>query len=156
MSDYVLINGELYHHGVKGMKWGVRKKVRNAITKSRAEKVLKTHRHTYAIAENVHRNRSVAERRKSFQYKQKGLENKAKDYAKRSEASVKAAEDFMKRRFETNRYLSDIKTGVLEAGKDYSAKRVLSGWGTHKITIYDASNNEQYSAKYRKLSGWID
>ena len=26
MADYVIINGELYHHGVKGMKWGVRKK----------------------------------------------------------------------------------------------------------------------------------
>lgn len=24
--DYVIVNGELYHHGVKGMKWGVRKK----------------------------------------------------------------------------------------------------------------------------------
>lgn len=23
MSDYVIVNGELYHHGVKGMKWGV-------------------------------------------------------------------------------------------------------------------------------------
>lgn len=25
MADYMIINGELYHHGVKGMKWGVRK-----------------------------------------------------------------------------------------------------------------------------------
>lgn len=25
MSNYVLYNGELYHHGVKGMRWGIRK-----------------------------------------------------------------------------------------------------------------------------------
>lgn len=25
MSDYILINGELYHHGVKGMRWGIRR-----------------------------------------------------------------------------------------------------------------------------------
>lgn len=25
MSDYVLINGELYHYGIKGQKWGVRR-----------------------------------------------------------------------------------------------------------------------------------
>lgn len=25
MADYILINGELYHHGIKGMKWGVRR-----------------------------------------------------------------------------------------------------------------------------------
>lgn len=26
MANYIIIDGELYHHGVKGMKWGVRKK----------------------------------------------------------------------------------------------------------------------------------
>ena len=25
MADYVIITGELYHHGVKGMRWGVRR-----------------------------------------------------------------------------------------------------------------------------------
>lgn len=25
MPDYIIINGELYHHGVKGMRWGVRR-----------------------------------------------------------------------------------------------------------------------------------
>ena len=25
MADYIYCNGELYHYGVKGMKWGVRK-----------------------------------------------------------------------------------------------------------------------------------
>lgn len=25
MSDFIIVNGELYHHGIKGMKWGHRK-----------------------------------------------------------------------------------------------------------------------------------
>lgn len=25
MANYIIVNGELYHHGIKGMKWGVRR-----------------------------------------------------------------------------------------------------------------------------------
>ena len=35
MSDYILCNGELYHHGVKGMKWGVRKKTYDTAVEKR-------------------------------------------------------------------------------------------------------------------------
>lgn len=34
--EYIIVNGELYHHGVKGMKWGVRRKQK--ILKSAATK----------------------------------------------------------------------------------------------------------------------
>ena len=38
-NNYVIVNGELYHHGVKGMKWGVRKdKTSNGSTTKTAGK----------------------------------------------------------------------------------------------------------------------
>lgn len=36
--DYIMINGELYHHGVKGMKWGVRRAKKNSSKNRRSSK----------------------------------------------------------------------------------------------------------------------
>lgn len=37
MSNYIIVDGELYHHGVKGMKWGVRRDRRVAKYRSKAK-----------------------------------------------------------------------------------------------------------------------
>lgn len=48
MSEYVITeNGELYHHGVKGMKWGVRKKQENSVNKGYTAKQRKQDRAFY-------------------------------------------------------------------------------------------------------------
>lgn len=43
MSNYIYYNGELYHHGVKGMKWGVRRSPEVQAVNKRYKEELKPH-----------------------------------------------------------------------------------------------------------------
>lgn len=57
MSNYNYEN-ELYHHGVKGQKWGVRKKITslgNAINRTRSKLDAKSRRHHETLSSNYKR-----------------------------------------------------------------------------------------------------
>lgn len=46
MSEYVVVNGELYHYGVKGMKWGVHKSVYKSMNKQQRKETRQKYRQT--------------------------------------------------------------------------------------------------------------
>ena len=50
MSDYTIVNGELYHYGVPGMKWGVRKTRGLLRDLRKAEKIGDPAGHNYAVS----------------------------------------------------------------------------------------------------------
>lgn len=61
MSNYIIQNGELYHYGVPGMKWGVRKALRKEI-KSDAKVYDSLHRSALRAAKKSERSLSKKKR----------------------------------------------------------------------------------------------
>ena len=66
MSDFCIVNGELYHYGVKGMKWGVRLERKQNIEKSYRKKLSSIIKNKNADATDVkrfkYRNQSYGKR----------------------------------------------------------------------------------------------
>ena len=117
MSQYVIVNGELYHHGVKGMKWGVRRKLEQVGTavKNRASQKVED----YKTTRRLNRAQKEADRRKLKESKYRGtLDNadlKSKIQRLRDERDLRTltAEEVRPGRTAAKRIMGQIGTQVV-------------------------------------------
>ena len=123
MSEYVIINGELYHHGVKGMKWGVRKKK----YKSTSLKAARARR----------ANDKVDESFKNWDENVKKRDN-AISLGKKATAARMA--------YEGNKSDKDLKTAYKSANKEY--KKALKENTTYRKGVVRQEVGRDASRKY--------
>lgn len=117
MSQYVIVNGELYHHGVKGMKWGVRRKLDKvgSAVKSRVNQKVED----YKTTRRLNRAQKEADRRKLKESRYRGtLDNsdlKSKIQRLRDERDLRTltAEEVQPGRTAAKRIMGQIGTQVV-------------------------------------------
>lgn len=165
MSDYVIVNGELKHYGVPGMKWGVRKKPFNTYTKAIGKKDKLEFKYVNYLDKSE---RDFAKSGKMYLTEfgkarnAKALRNsarnmaKAKRYEKKAQKWIKAMSETFS---ETN--LSQISDELKKKGADYRVKAnnlVIKGDGTiiDKITEKRKTAYMNKSDKLRKQASEAD
>lgn len=133
MSDYVLINGELYHHGVKGMKWGKRKARYDSEAKANYKSAKKAYNKAYNDAYNFSARHPISQ--------WAGKKNKAESDRRWDDAFSKAG-DLDKAKAEYKQAKSERKQRIKDVTKEINKKTSLG----EKLIYNDAVRMK--AAKY--------
>lgn len=151
MKQYMLVGGDLYHYGVKGMKWGVRRYQNKdgSLTAAGRKRQERENKHSEYAAKRIlkeeirYRDFDIKRTDKKLSKMSKQLDtyeskqDKAHEkgnFSKRDRYLDKYFDTFDKMEEYTNKYdtlvaeskfykkkLSEINDGTLKAGKDYIA-----------------------------------
>lgn len=166
MSEYIYYDGELYHHGVKGMRWGVRRALRKRSRNERLQKrALDYDRKSAQLtkkAEKTHAKEDL-ERANRKATKAATYDKKA---AKLSKKALKTEDDFararLERKAETLKYKAAknrLESNRISKSAGYGVKAMKYSIKSDKVALKAAkarkkiANNQAYIEKMnRKIS----
>jgi hypothetical protein len=133
MSDYVISNGELYHYGVAGMKWGVRR----SIYKTNANERLRKKAAKYAVKSAKLKKKSEKAHMDYDLERREAAVKKATKYAVKAEKIKKQALTTSNADTQTRLNNKAAKYEYKAAKKQIDANRVLktTGYGVKAMKL---------------------
>ena len=146
MGDYFIYNGELYHYGVKGMKWGVRKFEKASADLDKRKSAYKKAKKEYNKAFNRADTFRVAALSPVKKHRQ-AQEKRWYDAAKKAEKANKLRQEYKTAKKEFNKNTTALqkvgrvgkKTANYISAKSDSSKKAYNDLGFVGKTAYNAT-----------------